>query len=139
MFDAEEIKEAVGDSVPEEWLNAIWMNHSDLPDENHPTMFRCTEPERPPHCTHNYEYRNWDNPNLPDYTWSPISVKWNKGYMDLECEEESVQIEWDKFVIFLGTNMREAWIGRCPICGRVHYMVERFPNEWFGLSWNEPD
>jgi hypothetical protein len=118
--------------LPQEWYDALWINHSDIPNEKHPNSFRCdTELS----CTHNYTWVGEDEFPLSQEEggiWQPVLAEYNIGFV--QWEVDPVDLETKKYRSFIRGHMREVEIGRCPVCGKVHYRVERMNDEWFNLE-----
>jgi hypothetical protein len=123
MFELNDIKESVADQLPKGWLNEVWINHSDLPDEDHPRSFRCGDQDSI-ECCHNY--------NFDDQHWQPVIAEYNRGFV--AWEEDPVHLDMTAYSVFLVDQIRDVLVGRCPICGKVHCYFERNPDEWFGLN-----
>ena len=101
--------------LPVEWKDVVWMNNSDLPNEENPKSSRCSI-NGSIRCCHNYLYKD-------DGIWIPTTTAMKS--IPLVCQE---------YRIFYNENFRLVWIGQCPVCQRVHYNVERMDDEWFDLD-----
>lgn len=133
MFPPDEIIAQL--DLPSEWLDAIWINHSDVPDEYYPNTFRFGDGDKLS-CAHNFSWHGPDHENLPPEEggiWSPILATYNKGFVQWDVDPID-DIRTNKYRIFVFGQLRDVSIGRCPVCGKVHYFVERMPDEWFNLE-----
>jgi hypothetical protein len=124
MIRSEELIDLI--EFPKDWLDQIWINHSDVPCETKPTTFRCGDPEEKGFlpCGHNFTYDDggsW-NPHLMSEEWAI-----EHGYFPEPTEE--VQLEEHFVWIPDLTSMRKIWVGQCSVCKKIHYYVEREPEE----------
>jgi len=125
MITDTDLIDALGDSCPPHWRDAIWINHSDLPSAEKPNTFRCKREEEPLPCAHAFHFAD-------DGTWNPQVFSRNPSPVPPTVKVDTVR-HLLKVPGVAHTPMRNVYVGQCPICQRVHYAVERFEDEWFDV------